>query len=136
VTWARFTPNSRANLRTDGEACGRLRKGTSDSANAAVGDVRVGDAGATGAAFGAGAAAAGALAGACAAGAAGTDAAAGAGAGAAGADAPDVCTTRIAAPWETLSPTFTFSDFTTPPTDAGISMEALSDSTVIRLCSA
>jgi hypothetical protein len=36
----------------------------------------------------------------------------------------------------TLSPTATFSDFTTPACDDGISIEALSLSTVIRLCSA
>src|SRR3546814_740719 len=29
VTAARLTPNSRANLRTEGEACGKLRRGTS-----------------------------------------------------------------------------------------------------------
>ncbi|KAG0771028.1 hypothetical protein G6F22_016854 [Rhizopus arrhizus] len=45
-------------------------------------------------------------------------------------------TSSTTAPSATLSPTFTAMDFTTPPCDAGISIEALSDSTVIRLCSA
>ena len=35
-----------------------------------------------------------------------------------------------------LSPTFTAIAFTIPATEVGISIEALSDSTVIRLCSA
>src|SRR5574343_635952 len=39
-------------------------------------------------------------------------------------------------PWLTLSPSLTLSSFTTPACDDGISIEALSDSTVIRLCSA
>jgi hypothetical protein len=38
-------------------------------------------------------------------------------------------------PFDTLSPTFTFSAFTTPACDDGISIDALSLSTVIRLCS-
>src|SRR5690606_30333108 len=38
VTVARFTPSSRANLRTDGDACGRFRKGTLASANDSVGE--------------------------------------------------------------------------------------------------
>src|SRR5690606_10315123 len=44
-----------------------------------------------------------------------------------------ICT--MAEPSATLSPTLTSTAFTTPDLDAGISMEALSDSTVIRLCS-
>src|SRR5690606_25051977 len=136
LTWARFTPSSRANLRTEGEACGRLRRGTSASAKDAVGDVRSGatDAMEDGAEAGAGAAAALGAA------SAGAGAGVGAGAAAAGAAAwgapPVASTTRISAPWETLSPSLTLISLTTPPTEAGISMEALSDSTVIRLCSA
>jgi hypothetical protein len=44
-------------------------------------------------------------------------------------------TSSTTVPSATLSPTLTLMDFTTPPCDAGISIEALSDSTVIRLCS-
>ena len=43
--------------------------------------------------------------------------------------------TRIALPCETLSPSLTFSSFTTPPADDGISIDALSLSTVISDCS-
>src|SRR5690606_35213163 len=42
---------------------------------------------------------------------------------------------RMTEPSPTLSPTFILRDFTTPAAVDGISMEALSDSTVIRLCS-
>ena len=38
-------------------------------------------------------------------------------------------------PCETLSPTLTFTDFTRPASDDGISIDALSDSTVISDCS-
>src|SRR5690606_29272062 len=55
----------------------------------------------------------------------------------ASADAASAASTcRMTVPSATLSPTLTCTDFTTPPADAGISMDALSDSTVIRLCSA
>src|SRR5690606_2880002 len=123
MTWARLTPSSRANRRTDGDACGRLRSGTSASAKEAVGDVRSGaldaieDAAGAGADAGSGAGA-GAGAGAAAAGAAA------AGAAAWGAP-PAASTIRIFVPWETLSPTLTSTSLTTPPTEAGISMEAL-----------
>lgn len=43
---------------------------------------------------------------------------------------------RMTVPSATLSPTLTLTDFTTPADEAGISIDALSDSTVIRLCSA
>ena len=42
---------------------------------------------------------------------------------------------RITSPSETVSPTATRSSVTTPAWGAGISIEALSDSTTIRLCS-
>ena len=44
--------------------------------------------------------------------------------------------TKTKEPCLTLSPNFTLSSFTTPACEQGISMEALSDSTVIKLCSA
>jgi hypothetical protein len=47
----------------------------------------------------------------------------------------DGSSTRIALPCETLSPSLTFSSFTTPPADDGISIDALSLSTVISDCS-
>src|SRR4029077_7589848 len=57
-------------------------------------------------------------------------------AAAAGAAPPDACTTATRLPLDTLSPTLTLTSFTTPACDDGISIEALSLSTVIRLCSA
>src|SRR5690606_7688802 len=42
----------------------------------------------------------------------------------------------ITVPWLTLSPKWSRSSFKTPPCEAGTSIEALSDSSVIRLCSA
>ncbi len=61
----------------------------------------------------------------------------GAGAGAtADADAaPSASTSATSVPWLTLSPSETFSSFTTPATDDGISIEALSLSTVSSDCS-
>ncbi|KAG1447384.1 hypothetical protein G6F57_017086 [Rhizopus arrhizus] len=123
LTLLRFTPSSRANLRTDGEACGSwpgLRLGSSSAAAGAGRD--------------AGAAAAGASAWASAWAAGAAAAAAVLAAGAAAAAAPSTTTTTE--PLATLSPTLTFTSLTTPPCEAGISIEALSDSTVIRLCSA
>ena len=60
--------------------------------------------------------------------------AAGAGAGAAAPSAASSVSTTE--PSLTLSPTLTASAFTTPACDDGISIEALSDSTVISDCSA
>ena len=62
-------------------------------------------------------------------------AATGAGAGAAAALSA-VSSTSSTLPSATLSPIAIFSSFTTPACDDGISIEALSLSTVIRLCSA
>src|SRR5450830_1813586 len=61
-------------------------------------------------------------------------AAAGAAAGADAAAAPPAASSSISSsePSPTLSPTFTFNSLTTPAADEGISMLALSDSTVIR----
>ncbi|OQC01823.1 MAG: hypothetical protein BWX79_02873 [Alphaproteobacteria bacterium ADurb.Bin100] len=57
--------------------------------------------------------------------------------GAAGAAAaPAASSTSTTEPSLTLSPNLTRSSFTTPAVLDGISIEALSDSTVIRLCSA
>ncbi|MDH6594855.1 hypothetical protein M2165_004744 [Variovorax sp. TBS-050B] len=86
---------------------------------------------ATGAAAGAGAAAAGAGAGAAAAGAG-----AGAGAGAAAPAAASASSTSTTEPSFTLLPTWTLISFTTPAPDDGISIDALSDSTVMSDCSA
>ena len=61
--------------------------------------------------------------------------AAGAMAAAGASAAPSPCSTKTSEPCLTLSPNCTFSSCTTPPWLEGISMEALSDSTVIRLCS-
>src|SRR5574343_492008 len=120
LTSSSGTPSSRANLRTDGEACGR------PTAGVAVGLW----AGAVLAATGAAAAAAGAAAGAA---ADATVAAAATGAGAAEAVVPSKTANR--SPMLTVSPTLTFSSLSTPACEDGISIEALSDSTVIRLCS-
>lgn len=47
-----------------------------------------------------------------------------------------VSSTPITAPWLTLSPSFRRSSVNTPACEDGTSMEALSDSMVMRLCSA
>ena len=113
ATVAKFTPNSRANLRTDGLACGALTDAAvglcgsaAAGAEAAAGDV-------VGATF---ASTAGAAA------AAGADSAFGASALGAGSDAagaaaaPPAAGSRISikVPSFTLSPIFTFISFTTP----------------------
>src|SRR5471032_304638 len=112
-TLPRSTPSSRANLRIDGEACASLPVTTepADTGAAAAGAAA---AAATGAdATAAGAAAAGAAA-------------------ATGAAAPPVAvTTSSGEPSCTLSPTLTLMAVTTPAWLDGISMLALSDSTVI-----
>ncbi|KFJ70657.1 pyruvate dehydrogenase complex dihydrolipoamide acetyltransferase domain protein [Bordetella bronchiseptica] len=54
----------------------------------------------------------------------------------AAAASPAASTSRMTVPSAILSPTLTLTDFTTPAAEAGISIDALSDSTVIRLCSA
>src|SRR5436309_9757093 len=48
----------------------------------------------------------------------------------------ELSSVRITDPSLTLSPNATFSSLTTPAADDGISIDALSLSTVIRLCSA
>ena len=125
LTSSSGTPSSRASLRIVGEACGSAPCGAVGSwaGSAAVGTVRSPPGGA---------AAAGAVAG------------AGAAAGAArerrrGSGAPRrrrLRASRSRLPFDTLSPTLTLSSFTTPACDDGISIDALSLSTVIRLCSA
>ena len=73
---------------------------------------------------------------------AGAGAATGAGAGAAAvgagaaAAAPATSSISTSEPSATLSPSATFISLITPACELGISIEALSDSTVIRLCSA
>src|SRR5512139_3589442 len=114
------TPSSRANLRTEGDACGSLPVG------AAGWCAGIADAAVTGAADGA--AAVGAAEGV-------SVAAAVAGACATEGAAPAASSTRIGVPSDTLSPTLTFNSFTTPACEDGISIDALSLSTVIRLCS-
>ncbi len=134
ATWVRSTPSSRANLRTDGDACGRL-PGAALSAGSGRAPISVWKAcdfaSAATAGAGAGTAAAGA--------------GAGAGAGAAlaqpgslsaGAGAPaSASSTSSSAPSATLSPSLTFISFTTPAADDGISIDALSLSTVTSDCS-
>ena len=122
LTCAIVTPNSRANLRTDGlawlapsiERTGSARTGVT-AGIAAGGGVGVD---ATGA---------GATGDTCAAGAA-----EGAGADALASLASNKSTTP---PSEILSPTLTLTSFTTPACEDGTSMVALSDSSVIRDCS-
>src|SRR5450830_1845025 len=98
------TPSSRANLRIDGEACASLPL---TAGAAATGALATAATGAAAACAGAGAAAAGA-----------------------GAAAPVVSTTSTSEPLATLSPTLTFNSLTIPAWLDGISMLALSDSTV------
>src|SRR5450830_1479506 len=115
-TLPRSTPSSRANLRIDGEACASLPVTTepADTGAAAAGA-------AAAAATGADATAAGAA-----------DAAAAGAAAATGPAAPPVAvTTSSGEPSCTLSPTLTLMAVTTPAWLDGISMLALSDSTVI-----
>ncbi len=128
VTRARSTPSSRANLRTDGDACAALKAPLSTGAAAAAGSI--GAEGAMGAGLGAGpdtgsGAAVGAACG----------AGAGARASAAGVTAPASSTT-ISEPSATLSPSFTFNSLTTPATGDGTSIVALSDSSVTSESSA
>jgi len=113
-TFERSTPSSRANARTEGEACARLKASVSTGAAAGVG--------AEGAAAGAGFSSAtrGAAAG------AGADGAS----AAAGAAAPLADNVRSTLPSLTLSPTFTFSACTVPADGEGTSIVALSDSSV------
>ena len=136
VTKFRSTPNSRANLRTEGEACAIPAVDTGISSLPAAGAETATGAG-EGTAAGA-EAAAGAGEGAAAGATAGADAGAGAGAAATATAAPAAAasTCIITLPCLTLSPTLTSMDLTTPPIEVGISIEALSDSTVIKLCSA
>src|SRR5205814_7849118 len=124
------TPNSRASLRTVGEACGSrpLAAVGSWAGSVAVVAVRCstpelveGPAGAAaGASFD------------------GLRTVGDTGAARTGDEgAPPVASTMASGvPLATLSPTLTFTSFTTPAWDEGISIEALSLSTVIRLCSA
>ena len=121
LTSFRGTPNSRANLRTEGDACGRP---TGAAPGACAGTAKAG----------AGAAAAGAeAAGAAATGAATATAGAATGAAAAPPATPSRITTR--SPMFTVSPSLTLISLTTPAVLDGISIDALSDSTVTRLCS-
>src|SRR5262249_7860179 len=68
--------------------------------------------------------------------AAGAGAAAGADDGTEAGAPPTPSSTAINEPWLTLSPSAIFSSFTTPACDDGISIEALSLSTVMSDCSA
>ncbi len=135
LTCARFTPSSRANFLTEGDACGKSRNGRLSSSKAWVGDTRgvwpasSADASSRGSDFSS-----------CSTGLLSVsddafDALAGTSDDLAPPE-PVTASSRISVPLLTLSPTFTFSDLTVPDSDDGISIEALSDSTVIRLCSA
>ena len=120
-TCASSTPSSRANFRTEGEACGFAPGAGPRSSGCGRAPISVANA----VDFGASAAA-------------GTGAGAAAvddGDGAAGAAPVAPLRSAIGLPCETLSPILTFSSFTTPPADDGISIDALSLSTVISDCS-
>src|SRR3989454_5209556 len=120
-TLARSTPSSRANLRTEGLACG-VKPGIGAGSYGTGSGLP-----ASGTTVGAGRAGAGA--------GAGTGAGAAAGF-AAGAGVPSAASsTRSRLPADTLSPTLTRSSFTVPAAGDGISIVALSDSTVISDCS-
>ena len=136
-TSSKGTPSSRANLRTEGDAWGSPTvvppgacAGTSPKAET---EATAADA----VAVAAGDATAGALAtvaddGGEVAGAACAEAA-GAAAGSLAASAPSKIANK--SPMLILSPNLTFSSFNTPACEEGISIEALSDSTVIKDCS-
>ena len=135
VTRVTSTPSSRANLRTEGDACGRSPGDIGADGNAAVG---AGGAASTGA---------GALTTATVAAAAGARADAGAGAGAVadagaaatfGTAAPSALSSinAISTPVLTVSPILILISLITPANGAGISIVALSDSTVINESSA
>ncbi len=121
LTSSSGTPSSRAKRRTEGDACGRCAGGAVGSCggSAAVGKAR-------GARTGAAACVVGAAAGACAAACAGSVATA-------AASAASISATSE--PCDTLSPSLTLTSRITPARVAGISIDALSLSTVIRLCS-
>src|SRR5260221_3254474 len=125
LTLARSTPSSRANLRTEGLACGvdpglcadALETGSIQPTAGAVG-AAAGTPASTGAGFAVGASW-------------------GFGAGVAGATERLSVSSRmtIGLPCETLSPVLTRNSFTLPEAGDGISIVALSDSTVISDCS-
>ncbi len=128
-TSARFTPSSRANFRTEGLACEILPEATIGLApiglGVATGWMTLGGSGAgrlgSGmAAFGASATFSGA------AGLAGSATLA-----AAGASPSAASIIRINPPCAALSPTLILTSLTVPPKGAGISIEALSDSSVM-----
>ena len=125
LTSSSGTPSSRANLRTEGEACGTLTGAAvglcAGTARAAAGVGAV-VAAATGATWAAGALAATATA---------AEAAAGAAADAAAVPS----STANRSPMLIVSPSLTLSSLITPAADEGISIEALSDSTVMSDCS-
>src|SRR6266853_692660 len=125
LTRMRSTPSSRANLRTEGLACGVVPGAGADvletgsiRPTAVAAGADAGTAASTGAGFALGASG-------------------DFGAGFAGAtEAISVSSrTRMGLPCETLSPVLTRNSFTTPAAGDGISIVALSDSTVINDCS-
>ena len=140
LTRARSTPSSRANLRTEGLACGLNvgdsgtgSKGTGAackivaawSADASDGAARSAEAARTGrsaARSGAGVRS-------------GTAAAPDSFSAAIAPEASLASRSRITLPWDTLSPILVLNSFTTPAAGEGISMVALSDSTAINDCS-
>ena len=128
LTSFKGTPNSRANLRTEGEAWGRSASLRGPSALGNPVDCFASLA-MTGVAMTGGVTAS-------------PEGAAVSGCFAAVADCfaslamASVSRTKITEPCLTLSPNFTDREVTTPACDEGISIEALSDSTVIKDCSA
>ncbi len=138
VTFARSTPNSRANLRTEGDACAPLKASSSTGAAGEDAGDGAGEGVAAGAAGGAAAAAVGAAGAAEAAGVAAGAAVAGVGAGPAGlaSAVAAASSVRISVPSLTLSPNLSFNSLTTPGAGEGTSIVALSDSSVTSESSA
>src|SRR5467141_1855469 len=125
LTRMRSTPSSRANLRTEGLACGSVPEAGADVLDmlsvrptAGAAGVGAGTAASTGASF-----------------AAGASWGFGAGFGGAAGAFSVSSRMRMGLPCETLSPVLIRSSFTTPAAGDGISIVALSDSTVINDCS-
>src|SRR5262245_6164934 len=127
-TPASSTPSSRAKRRTDGDACGLSAASAPVGPTEGRAPISTAKSLEPGDPAGAGAGARGA--------GAGAPSGAGAGAAEGGAlSALDARSVRIGVPSDTLSPTFTCNASTTPSAGEGISIEALSDSTVISDCS-
>src|SRR5215471_12615735 len=120
LTLERSTPSSRANARTEGEACAFLKLSLSMGAAAVVSRFA---GGASGLAVSRGASA-------------GAEVGLAVSAAFAGAAAPAASSVRITLPSLNLSPSLTLTSFTVPAAGDGTSIVALSDSNVINGSSA